>query len=148
MNAEEAKKLMNGSMSHKGVWFKTRLNWFCGRLNKSIENAAEHGKQYTTLQLHSRATAKQYFPVMAHFYEDLGFYVAFSYRNNTFEVYWDLTNISDWKIKDLTCNSCYDHHIKLEEPLNESNSAPSGNRENKGTIKRSKGKKWYCTNTK
>ena len=135
MNAKEARELMNGSMNYKGPWFKIRLNWLCGRINKQIENAAEQGDWGTIFRIHSRATAQKYFPLMAQFYESLDYDVAYSYSDGEFEVYWDLSRLPEWRIHQLRTNSHYQHHIKWEEPANESNSTSSGDRKNKRASK-------------
>ena len=118
MTASEAKELMQGSTSHKGKWFKTRLAWFSGRINKKIENAAEAGKDHTTFSVKWEITARKYFPLLAQLYEDLGYYVAFSYNKQTFEIYWDLSRLSRWDLIDLKTDWHYDHHIKIDKQEN------------------------------
>lgn len=115
MTASEAKELMQGSTSHKGKWFKTRLAWFSGRINKKIENAAEAGKDHTTFSVKWEITARKYFPLLAQLYEDLGYYVAFSYNKQTFKIYWNLSRLSRWDLIDLKTDWHYDHHIKVED---------------------------------
>ncbi len=148
MEAKEARELMKGSIKHKGLWFKARLNWFCGRINKQIEDAAERGESYIQFTVRSDNTAKRYFSIITQFYEDLGYYVAFAYHNNTLEIYWDLSDLSQYTIERLCTNSYYYHHIKLEESENESNCTSSRNRENERTPSRSSKDKRNRTNPK
>jgi hypothetical protein len=132
MTASEAKELMQGSTNYKGKWFKTRLAWFCGRINKKIENAAEVGDHYTIFFVKLESTARKYFPLLAQFYEDLEYYVVFSYKRKRFEIYWDLSKLNRYALEGLQ-SKYYDHPIKLEEQTNEDNSKTNGNRKNKRT---------------
>lgn len=116
MTAEEARELMNGSMNYKGIWYKIRLNWFCGCINRRIERAAELNQKYIKFIVSHEDTARQYFPVIARFYEELGYYVAFSYHHGSLKIYWDLSDLSRYTIEELCHGEYYDYHIKLEEP--------------------------------
>lgn len=133
MTAAEAKELMKGSPEYKGLWFKCRMNWFCGIINKKIENDAELGNSLTSITVYSDKTARRYFPLMAKYYEDLDFYVVYSFSDNRFRVIWDLSNFSEYTLHQLKTDSYYDHHIKMEETKNENNCSPKRNRKNSRT---------------
>lgn len=127
ITAEDARKLTEGSMKYKGLWFKIKLNWMCGRINKLIENTAERGDTSIEIQT-SSDTAIKYFPLIAHLYENYGYIVAY-HRSGILQIRWD----------DYIPTSNYVYHwnyyTQQEEELeNESTSKTSGNRKNKGAI--------------
>ena len=128
MTAAKAKELMNGSSEYKGLWFKCRMSWLCGIINKKIENDAELGNNSTSIIVYSDKVARRYFPLMAKYYEDLDFYVVYSFSDNRFRVIWDLSTYNEYTLNKLKTSSCYDHHIKMEETKNESNCSPNRDR--------------------
>ena len=92
MNAQEAMELTKGSIKTKGILFKIRLAWLCGRLNYMIKRNAELGQGTTKLEDMGERTAHLYFPLMAKFYEADGYLVCYnnSYCGlNDFIVFWD-----------------------------------------------------------
>lgn len=112
ITADEAKQLMTGSMERKGWFFKLRLYYFCGLLNVNIEYAAEHKKNDAAIRV-SKNAAAQYYPLMARFYENLGYYVRYdlSYERNLFVICWEPEKIPQDQ-KDMV----WDYHTTIEEP--------------------------------
>lgn len=109
MKALEAMELTKGSVKRKGILFKAKLAWYCGRLNYKIENSAELGQSDASLDKVNKRNAKLYFPLMAQYYEDDGYFVC--YQNNydyynTFRVFWN----KDKRPGDLRYG--YDYHTK------------------------------------
>lgn len=96
MTAEEARELSHGSMKHKGFFFKLRLNWMCGIINKKIENAAELGKTYLNIW-ENTDTARKYFPLIAEMYSKLGYVVG--YNDGSMRITWDFKNYSVWEME-------------------------------------------------
>lgn len=124
MTAEEALELKNGSIKRKGAWFKLRLAWACGKLNKDIEYSAEHGDAYCEYTA-SRSFAKQYYPVMAKIYEDRHFFIAYTTKClvNSFIVVWDFNSLTQhqkfaWTngLKHIGTSIVYDHYTKGYRP--------------------------------
>ena len=99
MTAEEARIIMSGSMQNKFVFYKSRLTFECGLINKAIDREARVGGWHVILGS-TRAFAKKYFAHMAKLYEDKGFIVAYSLNLDSkvdspeFHVYWDIAKMS------------------------------------------------------
>lgn len=92
MKAQEAMELTKGSIKTKGILFKIKLAWLCGRLNYKIERDAELGQGTTKLENISERTARLYFPLMAKLYEADDYLVCYDnryYSINDFIVFWD-----------------------------------------------------------
>ena len=109
MKALEAMELTKGSAKKKGIFFKAKLTWYCGILNYKIENNAELGQSDAELGNVNKRNAKLYFPLMAQYYEDDGYFVCYqnSYNYyNKFKIFWDKNKIP----KDLKYT--YDYHTK------------------------------------
>lgn len=99
ITAQEAKELTDGSMKRKGLFFKLRLYFMCGLVNSQIENKAELGLTEARIE-NDETVARQYYPLMASFYENLGYYVRFDYThtyNNKFVVCWDISELSGYE---------------------------------------------------
>lgn len=97
MQAYLAQELSDGSIKNKGLWFKIRLCWFCGILNKKIEREAEHTSYTAEITVENESVAEQYFKVMARLYEKLGYIVYYNTEIRLYErkpykfvVCWDL----------------------------------------------------------
>ena len=112
ITADEAKQLMAGSMDRKGWFFKLRLYYLCGVLNANIEYAAEHKMNVVHITLNENA-ARQYFPLMAQFYENLGYYIRYDigHGTNRFDVCWEPE-----KIPSHEKAMGWDYHTNTEEP--------------------------------
>ena len=109
MKAFEAMKLTKGSIKRKGLIFKIKLAWLCGILNNKIENNAELGFSEAELENINKRNAKLYFPLMAKYYEDEGYFVCYknSYEYyNTFKVIWNKKKIP---------NTIYNYNYYTEE---------------------------------
>lgn len=81
MKVDEVRELTDGSLKHKGPWYKFRLCMLYAIIDKKIENAAESGKSYLVYDMDD-IPARKYFPVMKLYYENLGFFVAYRFGNN------------------------------------------------------------------
>lgn len=125
MNADEARSLMKGSMKHKGFFFKIFLAWKCGIINKQIENAAEHGKNYVTIKA---SDPNLLFPIIAKLYEEKGFLI--SYDILKLYIIWGYDQLTPYEQEHLAYNFYF---TKQGEDSNESDNAPSRNRKNKRT---------------
>lgn len=104
LTADEARILTKGSMDHKGLIFKARLAWTCGRINKQIEKAAELGETDVTICGISKRFARQYFPILAQLYEDEGYFVCYTdsgSNSNIFTLSW--ANFSTLPLTKLLC---------------------------------------------
>ena len=122
MNAKEACELMHGSMKKKGLFFKVKLAWMCGRINKMIEKEAELGEKYLVVSGVKQETAKQCFPLLAQMYENLGFFVAYVSRyvtSNELVIIWDFDGLKERakleftnRLKHYEANIIYDYHTK------------------------------------
>ena len=130
MTAAEAKELMNGSMNYKGIWYRARLAWICGTINKKIEYYAEHGYNKTEIRK-NKNFAEIYYPMLAKLYEKNGFLVCYdTYLEyyNSFYIIWDFSKIPDWW-KEKYYNKFNYHTITEEErKLNESDCSSGGDR--------------------
>ena len=96
MKALEAMELTKGSMKRKGLLFKVKITYLCGKLNCIIEHEAEYGQTEAKLKNIGKHSAKIYFPLMAELYEENGFFVYYSTcytYDNEFRVFWDKDNI-------------------------------------------------------
>lgn len=90
ITAENARGLLNDStnLEHKSIWFKIRLWWTCGVLNRQIQHAASTGETSVTLYDYRQSLTfqSQYFPFIKKFYNQLGFYVGFNDPWKTYPV--------------------------------------------------------------
>ena len=81
ITAEDARNILNDSMNleHRSIWFKIRLWWTCGVLNRQIQHAASTGETYVTLCDYDQSSTfkRHYYPIIKKFYNHLGFYVGF-----------------------------------------------------------------------
>lgn len=98
MTAEEARIIMGGSMQNKFLFYKSRLTFECGLINKAIDREARVGGWHVILGS-TRAFAKKYYAHMAKLYEEKGFIVAYSINEGNadspvFHVYWDIEKMS------------------------------------------------------
>ena len=106
ITAAEAKELMNGSMKRKRLLYKTRIAWFCGKINREIEIAAEEGDRVATYRMDENYSAK-YLPLIAKFYEEQGYQVAYNTEKDVWNnvkteilICWDFENLHDfWQDK-------------------------------------------------
>ena len=82
ITADDARNILNDSMNleHKSIWFKIRLWWICGVLNRQIQHAASTGETSVILYDYRQSLTFQiqYFPFIKKFYNQLGFYVGFN----------------------------------------------------------------------
>lgn len=132
MTAAEARELATGSLKYKGLWYKVRLAWLCGRINKEIEFAAEAGQSLTSIQNIHKKTAQRYFLMLAKLYEAEGFFICYTIEldyYNSFYIVWDLSRMQRWWINSVYKESDYYTPIK-ETDTNESNSTSSRNWKN------------------
>ena len=111
ITADEARELMRGSMERKGIIFKIRLAWICGRLNQKIEHAAEMGEGHYFYETENRNIAKMYFPLMAKFYEAEGYIVIYDEYHKSLGIFWDWDKLSGWKQRDFL-QDYDDYHTK------------------------------------
>lgn len=96
LTKDEARELTNGSLEHKGLWFKLRLCMMYAKIDRWIERGAELGESTITFEIDD-IPAKKYFPVMKMYYENLGFFVAYRTGNNRsrFVVSWDYDKLPE-----------------------------------------------------
>ena len=98
MTAEEARELTAGSEKHKGLWFKSRLIWTCGRINHLIENAAESGSIAVEIE-RDADFAKKYYPLIAKAYEKEGYFIAYQNRKArgkcALAIVWDFDRLEE-----------------------------------------------------
>lgn len=109
MKVDEVRELTDGSLKHKGPWYKFRLCMLYAIIDKKIENAAESGKSYLVYDMDD-IPARKYFPVMKLYYENLGFFVAYRLGNNRskFIVSWNY----DAFTKDDKRTIRYEYHYR------------------------------------
>lgn len=130
ITAKDARELTKGSMKYKGLWFKTRLNWICGCINKSIENTADKGETFVDLTF-SDNVMKKYCSIITQLYEKQGYIIGYNISNGIIEIRWD----NDfYKLNNRNGYTCFWDYSTKEEMNNESTSKTSGNRKNKGAI--------------
>lgn len=115
MTADEARELVNGSMKHKGLFFKLKLSWMCGMINQEIEKRAEKGGMEIEIDKNS-ADAKQYYPIIAKLYEKQGYFVAYNSRYGNFNkllISWeDFTKLDNFTLHAYLESDRYQYHTK------------------------------------
>ena len=115
MTADEARELVNGSMKYKGLFFKLKLSWMCGRINQEIEKRAEKGGMEIEVTKNS-ADAKQYYPIIAQLYEKQGYFVAYNSRYDSFNkmlISWeDFTKLDLYTLQVYLESDRYQYHTK------------------------------------
>lgn len=100
---EEARELMDGSLKYKNAFFKSKLNWMCGRLNHQIATQAASGMHFATISTRYKDVASNYYPVMAKAYEAEGYCVAYTTHKNQFlTVCWDPSKLTYAQELDFT----------------------------------------------
>lgn len=94
ITAEDARNVLNDSMNleHKSIWFKIRLWWTCGVLNRKIQHAASMGETSVTLYDYSQSSTfkSQYYQIIKKLYNQLGFYVGYDEP-------WQIYPVISWK---------------------------------------------------
>lgn len=112
MTADDAREIMTGSMQNKFVFYKAKLTFICGMLNKYIDSSARIGDSSAGIKSKGDVLAKKYYPLMAKLYEDRGFVVAYNIASREgeysfFNVYWSVKNLDRADLD--TINRCTYH---------------------------------------
>lgn len=104
MKADEARKITEGNVEHRDIWFKLKLSWMCGVINSKIEKAAAKGLGWVDIKIRNNDMRDMYLPVIWKVYEDLGYMVYYDCS------YYDRFTI-DWEHKEY-CSWMLDIHRK------------------------------------
>ena len=119
MTADDAREIMTGSMQNKFVFYKAKLTFICGMLNKYIDSSARLGDSCAGIKSKGNVLAKKYYPLMAKLYEDRGFVVAYNIASRDdeysfFNVYWSMNNLDRADLDTInrcTYHSCMCYHL-------------------------------------
>lgn len=90
LTADDAQKITE-NYEQKSWFYKLRLAWYCGKINKSIEKAANDGEYRIKVLVKTKKTWDAYIYKIIELYRDLGYKVEI-----TPGIFWKLIISINW----------------------------------------------------